>query len=162
MQRVHADLAVECGCKPENTFILENGDVLSFDHEGARVNGRVQSGVIYIDGNGIGDISSTIIKERKELSEEGLFSIIIPIDIEKKTLPIEPQVVSRGFIYMKDSEELTKFFIDNCKGYILSEFKNNKNVSLNSLKLGIIENISELIYQKTDRKPTVIPMFMEV
>lgn len=162
MQKAHAELAIECGVKRENTFVVGNGDVITFDEKGARLNGTVPSGEVYIDGNGIGDISSSIIKERKILSEEGLFSLIVTIDMKKKIIPIEPQVVSRGFIYMKDSEALTKYFVDYSNGYILSEFKKNKNVSVSSLKQGLIEKLSSLIYEKTDRSPIVIPIFMEV
>ena len=162
MQKAHAELAIECGVKRENTFVVGNGDVITFDEKGARLNGTVPSGEVYIDGNGIGDISSSIIKERKILSEEGLFSLIVTIDMKKKIISIEPQVVSRGFIYMKDSEALTKYFVDYSKGYILSEFKKNKNVSVSSLKQGLIEKLSSLIYEKTDRSPIVIPIFMEV
>ena len=107
------------------TFILSNGDVVAINEHSARYAGHVTAGEVYIDGTGIGDISSQIIKERKFLSEDGMFSLIITIDTKNKTIPIEPQVVSRGFIYMKDSEELTKFFVEQAKGY-LYEDKNFK------------------------------------
>ena len=103
MQKVHGNTAIECGVKPENVFVLENGEVLAFSETGARIAGKVPSGEVYIDGTGIGDISSAIIRERKYLSEDGMFALVITIDTQKKEIPLEPQVVSRGFIYMKDS-----------------------------------------------------------
>lgn len=162
MQRVHADLAIECGVEPNNTFILENGDVLAINDHSARNAGHLPAGEVYIDGEGIGDISSAIIKERKSLSQDGMFSLIITIDTKKKTIPIEPQVVSRGFIYMKDSEELTKGFVEEAKKYLLDEMEKVKEVNLLILKQGLTERLSQSILQKTDRKPIVLPVFMDL
>ena len=162
MQRVHADLAVETGVLKENTFILENGDVVAINENGARVAGKVQAGEVYIDGTSIGDISSPVIKERKTLSEDGMFSLIITIDSKNKTLPVEPQVVSRGFIYMKDSEEITKEFIEYSKNYLNVEMQKHKGINLQALKYGLSENLSDFIYKRTDRKPMVLPIFMDI
>lgn len=162
MQRVHADLAIETGVKKENTFIIENGDVIAINEHSARHAGHVTAGEVYIDGSGIGDISSSIIKERKSLSEDGMFALIITIDTANKTIPIEPQVVSRGFIYMKDSEELTKSFVDASKEYLLQEMAKVKVINLNMLTHGLTEMLSGYIYTKTDRKPIVIPIFMDI
>ena len=162
MQRVHADLAIETGVLPENTFILENGDMVAINEHGARFAGHVTSGDVYIDSSGIGDISSHLIKERKALSEDGMFALIITIDTKNKTLPIEPQVVSRGFIYMKDSEELTKYFVDETKKFINTQLEAMKLVNLNQLKHDLSEELSKIIYHRTDRKPIVIPIFMDI
>lgn len=86
MQKVHAMLSIECGCKPENTFILENGDVLALSKYGARISGHVQAGDVYIDGDTIGDIDTSIVKERKTLSEDGLFSVVLTIDVKNVAL----------------------------------------------------------------------------
>ncbi|MBQ9448289.1 MAG: ribonuclease J [Acholeplasmatales bacterium] len=162
MQRVHADLAIETGVKPENCFILENGDVLTINEDGAKPNGHVQSGEVYIDGSGIGDISSIVIKERKILSEDGMFAVILTIDSKNKTIPLEPQVVSRGFIYMKDNEELTRSFLTEVKKYVEAEFKKMKLLNLLTIKTGLTEFLGRLIYEKTDRKPMIIPIFMDI
>lgn len=162
MQRVHGDLAVETGVKPENVFVCENGDVLVINENSARIGGHVTAGDVYIDGSGVGDISSSIIKERKSLSEDGMFSLVITIDSKQKVLPIEPQVVSRGFIYMKDSEALTKRFVEEAKNYLNTEMSKVKLVNLNTLKIGLAEYLSRFIYMKTDRKPIVIPIFMDL
>ncbi len=162
MQRVHADLAIETGVKKENTFILENGDVVAINDHSARIAGHIHAGDVYIDGSGIGDISSTVIKERKALSEDGMFALVITIDSKNKTIPIEPQVVSRGFIYMKDSEELTKSFVEEAKHYLIKEMTKYKTLNLSNLKHGLTEQLSRTIYTKTDRKPIVIPIFMDI
>ncbi len=162
MQRVHADLAIETGVKPENTFVCENGDVLAINEHGARIAGHVTAGDVYIDGTGIGDISTNIIGERKLLSDFGMFSIIVTIDTKNKQIPIEPQIVSRGFIYMKDSEMLTKEFIMVAKKYLMDEMEKVKQVNLLSLKRGLSEELSKIILEKTDRRPMIIPVFMDV
>jgi ribonuclease J len=162
MQRVHADLAIECGVDPNNTFILENGDVLAINDHSARNAGHVTAGDVYIDGEGIGDISKDIIRERRMLSEDGMFSLIITIDTKKKIIPIEPQVVSRGFIYMKDSEALTKAFVEASKKFLLDEMANSNVVILGMLKQKLTEFLEKEIYLKTDRKPIVIPLFMDL
>lgn len=162
MQRVHANLAIECGVKPENTFIMENGDVLTIKESGAKITNRIHAGEVYIDGIGIGDISSSIIQERRNLSDDGLFAIIVTIDKAAKTIPLEPQVVSRGFIYMKDSEELTKYFIEKAKDFIIKELHNQKTVNINEIKRQTTDFLSKTIIEKTDRKPIVIPVFMEI
>ena len=162
MQRVHADLAIETGVKPENTFVCENGDVLAINEHGARIAGHITAGDVYIDGTGIGDISTNIIGERKLLSDFGMFSIIVTIDTKNKQIPIEPQIVSRGFIYMKDSEMLTKEFIMVAKKYLMDEMEKVKQVNLLSLKRGLSEELSKVILEKTDRRPMIIPVFMDV
>jgi ribonuclease J len=162
MQRVHGDLAIQTGVDPKNVFVLENGDVLAINERTARVAGHVPASEVYVDGSGIGDVSGNIIKERKMLADDGMFSLIITIDSKKKTVHLDPQVVSRGFIFMKDSEELTKYFVDKAKEYLLGELENMKMVNLLQLKKGLTEELSNIIYKKTDRKPMVIPVFMDI
>ena len=162
MQRIHGNTAIECGVKPENVYVLENGDVIAFNKDGARLAGKIQAGDIYIDGNTVGDISTNIIKERKYLSEDGMFSLIITLDITNKAIPIEPQVVSRGFIFMKDSEELTKSIVAMAKVYLEEQMEKMKVLNLNALKQSLTEYLNQLIYSKTDRKPIVIPVFMPI
>ncbi len=162
MQRVHADLAVETGVLKDNIFILENGDVVAISETKARYAGQVEHGEVYIDGTGIGDISTSIIRERKQLSDDGMFSLIITIDTKNKTIPIDPQVVSRGFIYMKDSEELTKEFVDFSKEFLEQELHKVKLVNLQMLKHSLSEELGKRIKEKTDRAPMIIPIFMDI
>ena len=162
MQRVHTDIAVEMGIPRENTFILSNGETLIINGEEAYKSDRVKSGDVFIAGTGVGDVSSTIIKERKALSDDGMFALIITIDSIKKTIPIEPQVVSRGFIYMKDSEALTKEFIEFSKNLILEEFAKTSELQLNYINDILTEKLATFIKDKTDRNPIVIPIFMDI
>ena len=107
MLKHHKQLAIECGVHPKNILIMDNGEVAAITKDSIRLAGKVASGEIYIDGTGIGDIGSAVIKERRTLSEEGLFSVVLSIDSEKKKMINEPTIISRGFIYMRGNEELT-------------------------------------------------------
>ena len=163
MQKVHADTAIETGVLKENTFILANGDILEIDPDGARINGHVKADDIYIAGSAIGDVSNMIINERKALSKDGMFSLIITIDTKNKLIPLEPQVVSRGFIYMKEAEELSSHFVKLAKDYIMNEMENSKKeINLNQIKASLTEYLTEAIKKETDRRPIVIPIFMDI
>ena len=162
MQRIHADTAVETGVKRENTFILGNGDVLVIDKDGAKIDGHIKADDIYIAGTAIGDVSNMIINERKALSRDGMFSLIITIDTKNKIIPLEPQVVSRGFIYMKEAEELTSHFVSLAKDFIINEMNNNNNTNLVNIKASLTDYLSDTIKKETDRRPIIIPIFMDI
>ena len=162
MLKTHAQLASEIGCPIENTFVMKNGDVLSINRNEAHLDGEVKSGDVYIDGSRIGDFSSSVIYERKLLSNDGLFTIIFTLQVETKTLIGEPQVVSRGFIYMKDSEDLTRRLIEEAKQFVSKELKRMKTVNINLLKNNVSEYMTKIIMEETDRKPMIIPVFMQV
>ncbi len=161
MQKVHTELAIECGVEPKNNFVLENGDVLALTDNTARISGHVQAGDVYIDGTRIGDIDNTIIRERKVLSDDGLFSIIFTMSNYDLEILVEPQVVSRGFIYMKDSEALTKSLVDAAKEFV-SNAVNSGLRNIEQIKASVTDYLTELIKEKTDRKPIVIPIVMLV
>ncbi|VEU82680.1 ribonuclease J [Acholeplasma hippikon] len=159
MLKHHKQLAVDCGVKPENVLIMDNGDVAAITKDTLRHAGRVQAGDVYIDGTGIGNIGNSILRERKILSEEGLFSIVLTIDSNKKQLVTDPTVISRGFIYMKGNEELTQSLSNDVKKLVQSELPKKSYNELN-LKQSIIDMLSQKIYDITLRKPMIIPIFM--
>ena len=162
MLKTHADLAVSVGVKRENTFVLDNGDVLVIGKDKARIAGKVQAGDVYVDGSGIGDIGNVVIKERKLLSDDGLLSLIITINTKKLELAIPPTIVSRGFIYMKSNEDFTNNLIKASSNLINSELKKMKVLNTVYLKNLIAELLSKLIYNYTERKPMIIPIIMTV
>ena len=162
MLKMHAKIASEIGCPIENTFIMSNGDVLRINKKVAVVDGRVKAGEVYIEGNRIGDFSNEIIRERKLLSNEGVFTIIFTIDMKNKSIPVEPQIVSRGFIYMKDSADLTKKLANEAKMFLIQEMNSMKMINFNLLTKSVIDYMSKVIAEETDRKPMVIPVFMQL
>lgn len=161
MLKHHRKLAIECGVEPSNILIMDNGDVAGVSKESIRLAGKVQAGDIYIDGTGIGTIGSNVLRERKILSEEGLFSIVLSINQQTKTLVSEPTVISRGFIYMKGNEELTSTLAMQVKKIVLKELPKKGYNELN-MKQEIISQLSDKIYDITLRKPMIIPIIMNL
>ncbi len=161
MLKHHKMLAVDCGVKPENVIIMDNGDVAALTKDSIRLAGHVTAGDVYIDGTGIGTIGSHVLKERKILSEEGLFSVILTLDIEKKQLVNDPTVISRGFIYMKGNEELTSSLANEVKKLVLIELQKKSFNELN-LKQLISDSLTQRIYDLTLRKPMIVPVIMNL
>jgi len=161
MLKHHKQLAIDCGVNPNNILIMDNGMVAAVSKNGIRYAGKVTSGEVYIDGRGIGDIGSSIIKERKVLSEEGLFSVIFSINSDKKKLINSPTVISRGFIYMKGNEALTSSLANEAKKVAEEEIK-KKNYSEKLLKQSVIDVLNKKIYQLTQRKPIVLPIVIDL
>ena len=159
MLKKHVDLAVQTGIKRDNCFILNNGDVLLINNKGIKQGEKVQSGNIFIDSNDL-LVDSNIIKERKLLSEDGMVSCSLVLKNNK--LISNPEIISRGFIYMKNSEHL----INQIQQKAISAFKDysktHKRYNPVVLKKYISNELSTLIYELTERKPIIIPIIMEL
>jgi len=157
MLKRHADLAVATGVKKENCFILDNGDVLTINEKGAHISSKVQSGDIYIDSNNF-DIDNQIIRERKILSDDGMVSIIFSSKNNK--LNKLPNVISRGFIYVKGSTKLMEEI--QKKSYDLYEtyYKTAKKFNHTHLANYLTNELTDFIYEKTEKKPMIVPIFM--
>jgi ribonuclease J len=161
MQRHHQDLAIQCGVEKKNILILDNGDVAAITKNDIKHVGSVQSGEIYIDGTGIGDIGSQVIKERKVLSEEGLFSIIITYNSQEKKLLNPPTIISRGFIYMKGNETITSNLSNEVETIVKLEL-NKKMINPQTIKQVVIDHLSQAIHKLTLRKPLIIPILVDL
>ncbi len=161
MLKQHKQLAVECGIPQKNILVMDNGDVAALSKNDIYISGQVTSGVTYIDGSGIGDIGSRVIKERKRLSEEGLFSVILSINSKKRKLLNNPTIISRGFIYMKSSEEITASLAKTVKEITQSEL-NKKSFNPEKLKQSITDHLNEKLFALTQRKPLVIPVVIDL
>mgnify|MGYP000983002493 FL=1 len=159
MQKIHAELAAQCGVKEENTFVLDNGQVLGFSNKGARIAGNVQLGAIFVDGSGIGDIGNVVIRDRKILSNDGLLAVVINVDLKTKTVLKKPNI-SRGFIYLKDSQDLVKEIETESINYLTELLKTKKSVV--HMKNELTDYLTNFIYDKIQRKPMIIPVIMNV
>ena len=158
----HMAIAMECGCRPENIFVLDNGNVVAFSNEGARLAGNVHAGLTYIDGTVIGDLNGSIIKERRILSEDGMVSIVVTINEKTKEVMMEPTIISRGFVYMKSSEDLTKQITNQAYYSTVQELSKSITINQVAIKNAIINNVGKLIEDKTSRKPLIIAITMLV
>lgn len=162
MQRMHSKLAIELGIPETNIFLLDNGDVLGLTSDSAKVIGKVPSGSIYIDGHGIGDIGNIVIRDRRILSEEGLVVVAVAIDFEKNRLAAGPDIISRGFVYMRESSDLIKEAQRLLAEQVMGQLKRTSgDIKKNDIKSSIVEVLSPFLYEKTKRKPMILPVIIE-
>ncbi|MDL2292685.1 ribonuclease J [Acholeplasma sp. OttesenSCG-928-E16] len=162
MLKIHQNLAIDCGIKEENTLVMDNGDVAALTADSIRLAGRVQSGDIYIDGTGVGDVGNKVLKERAKLSQDGMFSIIVSINSKNRKLITNPSVISRGFIYMKGSTELTSELANDVVALVNEKLASDEIINIEYLKTDITKFLDEKIYELTLRNPLVIPIIVDV
>ena len=161
MLKTHADLAIECDISKQNTFILNNGDVLNMSKGEIKKHGHIQAGDTYVDGSRIGDVSNIVIKDRMLMSNNGILAIIINIDSKNKTLLNTPLVTTRGYILVNESTELIKEIEMICKKIINQKLK-NKNVNFNDIKTDLINNLMPFLSEQTGRIPIILPIIMDI
>lgn len=161
MLKIHTELAVGCDVPEENTFIMENGDVLALSADEASVAGRVPSGDVYIDGSGIGDIGNIVLRDRRVLSEEGLVIVVVTADMKKKRIMSGPDLISRGFVYMRESGMMINEAQQMLNRHVKGLSKDNPE-GWDDLKSEIINVLGPHLYEKTKRKPMILPIIMEV
>jgi ribonuclease J len=157
----HTELAASCDVPLENSFVMENGDVLALSSNEAHVAGRIPSGDVYIDGNGIGDIGNIVLRDRRILSEEGLVIVVVSVDTENQKIVSGPDIISRGFVYMRESgmmiNEAQKMLNQHLNAIIAE-----KSTGWTDLKNEITDVLGPYLYEKTKRRPMVLPIIMEV
>ncbi len=159
MLMAHADLAVQCGVKEENTFINKNGDVLAIKNGKVYRKGSIPINEIYVDGNRIGDVGVTIIKDRKIMSTDGVLVAILNLDIKNKKMLIEPNITTRGFVVVNDNQELIKQIQTKSSEIVNQELEKN-HFSLTDLKNRIILELNAYVIELTGRRPIIIPMIL--
>jgi len=160
MLKCHADLAIECGMPKENTFVLENGDVLSLYKGIIKKDKNIQAGDVYVDGNRIGEIGNTVMRERKIMSSDGIVVVIANIDTSKKQLVMHPNITSRGFVLIQDNTELLKEIEKEATNIVNNKLK--VNCIFSDIKNDLINNLSSFIYEKTGRYPIIQPIINDV
>lgn len=159
MQKVHAGLAMDIGIPKENIFIMENGDVLALTSDSARIAGHFNAQDIYVDGNGIGDIGAAVLRDRRDLSEDGVVLAVATVDFNTQMILAGPDILSRGFIYMRESGDLIRESQRVLFNAIRIALK-NKDASIQSVNGAIVNALRPLLYEKTEREPIIIPMVL--
>ncbi|MBR5514389.1 MAG: ribonuclease J [Ruminococcus sp.] len=157
----HGDLAVQMGMPRENVIIAEIGNVIESDGVSMKVVSQVPSGRILVDGLGVGDVGSIVLRDRKHLAQDGLIIIVIGIERTGNVVVAGPDIISRGFVYVRESEELfveakelLNDTLENCSYHEMREW--------NTLKGKLRDALSDYIYQKTKRSPMILPIIMEL
>ncbi len=157
----HAQIAEHMGIPSENIFIPEKGDVIEIKHGKIRANGRVTAGNILIDGSGVGDVGNIVLRDRKMLSQDGIFIVVVTINRDEKKIASGPEIISRGFVYVRESEELmgqaTKLVKEIVEKNLRGQFFEWSNV-----KQEIRDSLNGYLFNKTKRRPMIIPIIMEI
>lgn len=157
--RQFGELAQTVSMPPRETFIVDEGGIIEFDRSGARINGEIETTNIFVDGIGVGDVGSIVLRDRKVLAEEGIVVVIITIHKKTNKLLGEPGVISRGFVYMKESAGL----IRGSQGVVKNSLKRNGKVkNWLMIKEKITEDLERFLFKKTARRPMVLPVIIDI
>ncbi|WP_124058050.1 ribonuclease J1 [Vaginisenegalia massiliensis] len=163
MQSIQADLATQTGIPKENCFILANGDMLAVTNESARVAGHFTAQDVYVDGSGVGDIGNIVLRDRKSLSEDGLVIVTATLDYANRSLVSGPDIMSRGFIYMRESGDLINDIQASLKSAINRRLnESGATVTERMIRETIFETIQPLLFEKTERSPMILPVLLDV
>ncbi len=156
------EIALTMGTKPGNIFISEIGKILEIDRKGAKWAGSVPAGNVLVDGLGVGDVGNIVLRDRRHLSQDGLIVVVASVDAEDRLLLSGPDVVSRGFVYVRESEELMDELRSIAMDAIIDCLDNADVYDRMQLKTRVKDELAKYIYQKTKRKPMVLPVIMNV
>ena len=161
MLRQHGALAEEMGVPSENVFYGENGHVFEFTRKAARMAGKVKAGRVFIDGLGVGDVGNIVIRDRQQLANEGVIIVVVTLDKQRNALLSGPDLVSRGFVYVRDAgglmneaQQKVRQALDRCSERNLSDWS--------SIKVQVKETLGKFLMEKTGRRPMILPIIMEV
>lgn len=158
---MHAELAQSMGMDEANTFILKLGQVLELDRNKAKVTGTVPAGKVFVDGLGVGDVGNIVIRDRKHLSEDGLIVVVVCINSATKEIVSGPDVISRGFVYVREAEPLMENIKQMAKTAI-EDCHSKKNNDWAALKNSIKNKLSQYLYEETKRSPMILPVIMDI
>ncbi len=159
--RAHAKIAEGLGIDKEDIFILSSGDVLELSEESAVVTGKVPVGAIFVDGLGVGDVGNVVLRDRQHLAEDGILIVVLALEKYSGHIASGPDIVSRGFVYVKESDELmdeARVVVDNA----LQNCMDRGVTDWGKLKAVTKDSLSEYVWKKTKRRPMILPIIMEV
>lgn len=159
--KVHGKLAQEMGTPPENVIISDIGRVIELTAASAQINGTVPSGRVFVDGYGVGDVGSVVLRDRKHLAQDGMIVVVLSLSAEDGALISGPDIVTRGFVYVKESEglmeELRQVTLEALDGCITKGI-----LDWTAIKTAIKNDLSGYLYKKTKRSPMILPVIMEI
>ena len=157
----HANIAKDLGMPKENIVIAENGSVIELSKEGINVAGKIQSGKVLVDGLGVGDVGNIVLRDRRLLSQDGIMIVVVTIDHETYQVVSGPDIVSRGFVYVREAEDLMEearekvlSALDRCEANGVTEWS--------MIKSAIRDSLGRFLYERTRRRPMILPIIMEI
>ena len=158
--KAHAEVAQSLGIPKENIFLMYSGDVMELDEDGAAVTGKVHTGAIMVDGLGVGDVGNIVLRDRQHLSEDGIMVVVLTLEQRSNQLLAVPDIVSRGFVYVRESEDLmgearevVEEALDGCLSKNISDW--------GKIKSTIKDALGDYVWKKTKRRPMILPIIME-
>ena len=156
----HAKLAQELGMPKENIFISENGQILEFTQDKGMVAGKVTAGRVLVDGLGVGDVGNIVLRDRRQLSQDGILIIVTTMNRATGEVVAGPDIVSRGFVYVRESEAL----MDEARERVeqaLERCQDNKVTDWATIKSNVRDALGRYLFEKTRRRPMILPIIME-
>ena len=157
----HAKLAQSLGMPKENMVIGENGSVIEITPETICINGKVTAGKVLVDGLGVGDVGNIVLRDRRQLSQDGILIVVVTIDKQDCSVVAGPDIVSRGFVYVREADDL----MDNAKEKVqiaLNKCQANGVSEWSAIKSAVRDSLSRYLYEKTRRRPMILPVIMEI
>ncbi len=157
----HKELAEFLGMDSNNIFVNSTGDVLELDKNSCKRAGTVPSGRVLIDGYGVGDVGNIVLRDRRHLAQDGLIVVVATVDVEEKTIASGPDIVSRGFVYVREAEELMEE-VRRIASKVLNDALDSGVTEWTQMKNSVKENLTKYLFSKTKRKPMILPVIMNV
>lgn len=157
----HRLLAESVGVEQGNTFIINNGDVIDINNQVARQTRKIPSGNIYVDGVGVGDVGNIVLRDRKQLSEDGMLVIVVTLSKMERKIISGPDTISRGFVYARDSEELLRE-VNRLVKTTVNDLQEANRYQWNVMKQSIKKSVGQYVYSQTKKKPMILPIIIEV
>ncbi len=161
MQYAHKELAITVGMNPEDVFLVDKGEVVEFVNGQARVSGKVPSGHVLIDGLGVGDVGNIVLRDRRLLSKDGILVVVVTLNKKTGEFISGPNIISRGFVYVRESEKLLEDANELVRSILAKCVSENVN-EWASLKSSVRDGLSRFLFEKTKRRPMILPIIMEV
>lgn len=159
--KANAELAKSLGIPKENVFILRSGEVLELGSQGAKVVDKVHTGAILVDGLGVGDVGNIVLRDRQHLAEDGILIVVLTLEKGSNQLLSGPDIVSRGFVYVRESESL----MEEARQVLCNALEDclmHKNVDWSKIKIVIRDTMNDFIWKRTKRRPMILPIIMDV
>jgi len=157
----HKELAEYMGMNPANIFICDIGQVLDLDRDSCKKAGTVPSGRMLVDGYGVGDVGNIVLRDRRHLAQDGLIVVVATVDTDEGMIISGPDIISRGFVYVRESEELMEEVRELVRK-VLNDTLTSGATEWNQMKTGVKDALSKYLYSKTKRKPMILPVIMNV
>ena len=157
----HGELAIKLGLDSKNVVIPDVGDIIEVTRSGIKKNGSVISGQVFVDGLGVGDVGNIVLRDRKHLSQDGILTVVVTLSKDNKTIVAGPDIISRGFVYVRESEGL----IDEAREIVRNTLLECEEMNITdgaTLKSNVRDELRSYLYEKTKRKPMILPIIMEI